>query len=80
MKTTTPCVYKQMVSKDFLFILSKLTSCELAVSFGIKLVWENVPVEASGGERLCGEPVGGAVIAPSMCSTSADLLQHILLQ
>lgn len=64
MKTTTPCVYKQMGSKDFLFILSKLTSRELAVSFGIKLVWENVPIEASGGEHLYGELVGGAVTAP----------------
>lgn len=64
MKTTTPCVYKQMVSKDFLFILSKLTSRELAVSFGIKLLWENVPIEASGGEHPCGELVGGAVTAP----------------
>lgn len=62
MKTTTPCVYKQMVSKDFLFILSKLTNQELAASFGIKLVWENVPIEASGGECLCGELVGGPVL------------------
>lgn len=78
MKPTTPCVYQQMVSKNFLLILSKLSNCELAVSFGIKLVWKNVPVEASGGERLCGDLV--AVIAPSMCSTSTDLLHHILLK
>lgn len=79
MKPTTPCVYKQMVSKNVLLILPKLTNCELAVSFGIKLAWRNVPEEASGGERLCGELMG-AVIAPSVCSTSADLLQPILLQ
>lgn len=79
MKPTTPCVDKQMVSKNCLLILSKLTNCELAVSFGIKLVWRNVPIEASGGECLCGDLVG-AVIAPSMSSTSADLLQHILLK